>query len=147
MTGNTRIGSYGLVLRPGQILLCRIAPRVERWGGWWTLPGGGIDFGEDPEASMVREVREETGLAVRATGVAGLDSLVVPAQNATTHSLRIVYHTEVVGGELADEVDGSTDLCAWHDIGDVGSLSVVTLVEAGLGFLSPRGGSPSDAHP
>lgn len=135
MTATTRIGAYGLVLRPGQILLCRIAPRVEKWAGWWTLPGGGIDFGEEPSAAMVREVEEETGLIVRPSGVAGLDSIVVPGGDTSTHSLRILYNTEIVGGELANEVDGSTDLCAWHDIEEVGGLRVVSLVKAALALL------------
>ena len=131
----TRVGSYGLVLQPGKILLCRISPRISEWAGWWTLPGGGIDFGEDPEGAMVREVREETGLIVRATGVAGLDSLVVPGDDSEVHSLRVIYFTELLGGELASEVNGSTDLCAWHDVETVRSLPIVGLVETSLGLL------------
>jgi len=30
----------------------------------WVLPGGGIDDGETPEAAVVREIQEETGLSV-----------------------------------------------------------------------------------
>ena len=31
---------------------------------WWAFPGGRLRAGEDPERGVVREVREETGLAV-----------------------------------------------------------------------------------
>ncbi|MEM7413990.1 MAG: hypothetical protein AAF389_00750 [Gemmatimonadota bacterium] len=37
--------------------------------------------------------------------------------------------------ELTDEIDGTTDLCAWHDLDDVAKLPVVGLVKRGLAFL------------
>ena len=84
---------------------------------------------------MVREVREETGLLVRATGIAGIDSLVVPDGGVARHSLRIIYFAEVLGGSLTNEVDGSTDLCAWHDVHTVELLPIVDLVRTGLRLL------------
>lgn len=62
---------------------------------------------------MIREVEEETGLVVEATGLAGVDSIVADAGGAPCHSIRILYHTKIVGGTLRHEIQGSTDLCQW----------------------------------
>ncbi|HVI69399.1 MAG TPA: NUDIX domain-containing protein [Magnetospirillaceae bacterium] len=42
----------------GQVLL------VEETGGHRSLPGGGIEHGEDPEAGLARELHEELGISV-----------------------------------------------------------------------------------
>jgi 8-oxo-dGTP diphosphatase len=36
----------------------------ENLSGKWALPGGGLDFGEDPRTGLEREVEEEMGLDV-----------------------------------------------------------------------------------
>lgn len=49
----------GVVRRDGAVLLARNR-RDE-----WELPGGRLEEGEQPAEALVRELREETGLAVR----------------------------------------------------------------------------------
>jgi len=37
----------------------------------WTMPGGTLDFGESLTHCAIREMREETGLQIRITGLIG----------------------------------------------------------------------------
>lgn len=132
----TRVAAYGLVTSADRILLCRISEQLPEHVGSWTLPGGGLEFGESPTDAMVREVQEETGLFVRAAEIAGIDSLVIEREDAIFHSVRILYFSEILGGDLSNEADGTTDLCDWHDIRDVRRLPIVDLVDRALDLIS-----------
>jgi 8-oxo-dGTP diphosphatase len=131
----TRVAAYGLVLQESQILLCRISNQLPRLAGQWTLPGGGIDFCESPIDAMVREVREETGLIVSDCGLAGVDSKAIETDDAEYHAIRIIYHTTILGGELTNEIAGTTDLCKWWAIEEAGSINLVDLAATGLNML------------
>ncbi|ACL04019.1 NUDIX hydrolase [Desulfatibacillum aliphaticivorans] len=58
-----RIGVAVIVYKEGEVLL---GLRKNAHGeGTWALPGGHLEFGESPEQCAVREVMEETGMAVK----------------------------------------------------------------------------------
>ena len=49
----------------GEVLLAkRNQPNNPQIHGKWEFPGGGIEFGEEPEQALLREIKEETGLEV-----------------------------------------------------------------------------------
>ena len=101
--------------------------------GHWTLPGGGLDFGEDPEAAVVREFMEETGLVVKVDKLVGINSLCdSPPGWSPMHSIRIIYQVEYISGELRFELEGSTDLCAWHTQAQTQELPLVDLAKRGI---------------
>ena len=57
----TRVAAYVVALdEHGRLLLTRLNERTSRPGAW-TLPGGGVEFGEHPEVTALRELEEETG--------------------------------------------------------------------------------------
>jgi len=128
----TRIAAYGLVRNDEQILLCRLSKQLPRFAGMWTLPGGGRKFGEPPADGMVREIFEETGLQVEPSEIACIDSITGNLPGRAYHSIRILYHTQLLGGTLTYEQDGTTDLCQWFTREETRSLGLVDLVQVAL---------------
>jgi ADP-ribose pyrophosphatase YjhB (NUDIX family) len=136
-----RLAAYGLVRRAsggargGEILLCRIASGYGEAGAW-TLPGGGIEFGEAPEDAAVREIREETGLEVEIVGPPRIltDSGLTTAFGAPQryHQVRFVYPVAVVGGEARVETGNSTDAFAWFGESELRTARLVDLVRLAL---------------
>ncbi|MDR5711915.1 NUDIX hydrolase [Nesterenkonia flava] len=107
--------------------------------GGWTLPGGGIDPGEDPVDAVVREVFEETGYTCEVDELLGIDNMVIPGERRLSpaklgipmQALRIIYRAHLTGGQLRVEEDGSTDDVAWFPLTEVDSLHRVSLVDIG----------------
>ena len=131
MKRQQRVAAYVVVGRADDVLLARWnGPR----GPEWTLPGGGLDFGEDPADAAVREVREETGYTVRLDRLLFVNSFrrVLPDAPIDFHAIQIVYAGTVIDGDLCHEVDGSTDMAAWHPRAEVAALTRVPLVDMGL---------------
>ena len=136
----TRVAAYALCQdEDGRVLLTRLTyPEIK--AGHWTLPGGGIDFGEAPTEAVLRELTEETGLTGAVASLAGVQSWVRhgPISGGTGddfHAIQILYRVIVTGGTLRDELDGSTDAAAWFTRVEVAGLPIVDLVEAGLSLL------------
>src|SRR5262245_1590616 len=105
----------------------------------WTLPGGGLHFGEDPADGVLRELTEETGLTGRIDSLAFVHSMSEgprPHLNlGAWHGIRIVYRVDITGGDLRDEKDESTDSAAWFSRDEIESLPVVELVPLALAHL------------
>jgi len=140
-----RVASYAVILRVRggrvEILLSRLAPRVSR-SELWTLPGGGVDHGEDPRDALIREVQEETGLDATVGDRARVYSAHMPraprdGQLVDAHAIRLVYEGWVPPDAPVPrvvEVDGSTIEAAWKALDDVaaGVVPVSSVVTEAL---------------
>ncbi len=135
-----RVAAYAVILRDDHILLSRLAKRLTS-KELWTLPGGGLEHGEDPRDAVVREVHEETGLDVRIGETAHVYSFHQrntwrQGRRADAHALRIVYDGWVPLDSPEPhvvEVDGSTMEAAWQPV-----AGRARRVRAGGAAWSPR---------
>ena len=142
-TPTLRVGAYAVCLRDGAVLLARL---IGADPPLWTLPGGGLDHGEDPRDGAIREVAEETGYRVELRQLLTVESfrwmLDRPGGPVDHQAICVIYTAEIVGGKLRNEVGGSTDVAAWVPLDEVPDLDRNGLVDIGLavaGYLPARG--------
>jgi len=90
---NPALAVDAAVRRGNEVLL--IQRGNEPWKGAWALPGGFVDYGEDPTDAVLRELEEETGLTGQIVRL--LDAKGDPERDPRKHIVSIVYLIEADG--------------------------------------------------
>ena len=79
------------------------------------LPGGGVEHGEHPVSTVVREFEEETGYLVSVTALleVGSDHRILPT-GVDFHGIFTLYEVAIAGGSLrAEAKGGGSDHPTW----------------------------------
>jgi ADP-ribose pyrophosphatase YjhB (NUDIX family) len=92
------------IFRDGKVLLVRRARSPGK--GFYSFPGGRVEFGESLHAALQREIREETGLGIEIVGLAGWRE-VLPSPGGGGHYLIMSFAAHWRAGEprLNEELD------------------------------------------
>jgi len=134
-----RLAAYAVVIHEGQLLLALIAPGYPG-AGQWTLPGGGLHWGESPEQAVHRELYEEAGLRGDVTALLGIDTFqierTIDGRRIGLHAVRVIYEMAAAGEPRVTEIDGSVAESRWVPMSELGSVPTVNLVAAGLRMLA-----------
>lgn len=85
-----------LVDGEGKTLLIRRSKANKNFTGKWEWPGGKVDPGEDFAVAAIRETKEETGLDVELTGVAGVAQFEMPK----AFIAMLCMEARIIGGTL-----------------------------------------------
>jgi ADP-ribose pyrophosphatase YjhB (NUDIX family) len=102
---NPKPAAGTLVEANASVLLLRRA--VEPGRGWWDLPAGYLEADESPEEGAVRETREEAGLEVELTRLAGVYT------SRDGNALSVIFLARPVDPAAAVALDAESDDHAW----------------------------------
>ena len=140
-TPNFYMGAYGICRDPaGRLLLVRMSGGPD--DGRWTMPGGGIEWGEHPDAALLRELGEETGIVdIKSFTVIQVYSHIYPSSEISPleplHHLGIVYEVGVGTFDLKFEKNGSTEYCEWLTKDKARSLPLTPAGEFAVDLVWP----------
>jgi ADP-ribose pyrophosphatase YjhB (NUDIX family) len=83
------VGVGAVIVDDGKVLL--VKRKYDPLAGRWSLPGGGVEVGETLEASIAREMLEETGLEIEVGPVIEVFDRIVRDEDG-----RVRYHFVLV---------------------------------------------------
>lgn len=129
-----RPSAYGIVIENDKILLC---PHLS---GGYDLPGGGVEINESLKEAVEREVREETGLTVRAKEcIAVRENMIIFEPNElhdrqVRHVILFYYQCIKTGGGIStdgfDEWEKKhTGVAEWVALDKLDALKIVSTVD------------------
>ena len=98
----------------GQILLMKRGPKSRNLIGYWNVPGGVLEFGEDPLDAVKREVKEEIDVEINITDELGASSFSLRADQQ--HWVSFAYACKITKGSLKIMEPEKIDDLQWFDL-------------------------------
>ena len=87
------VGCWGVVIKDNkEVLLVRKIGK-----NYWERPGGKVDFGEYSRESLIRELKEETGVEIKILYLQGIEEEILSEGNK--HWVAFNYVAEYIGGK------------------------------------------------
>jgi 8-oxo-dGTP diphosphatase len=108
-----------VIFREGKVLLLRRAKSPGN--GFWSLPGGRVEFGESLHTALTREVEEEAGLEIDIVALAGWRE-VLPGAGGGGHYLIMSFAARWKANE--PRLNEEHDDFKWVEPGRFGDLKL-----------------------
>lgn len=132
-----RLAVRAVIVQDARLLLVNAYPGDR--SDLWCVPGGGVERGISLAENLRREVREETGLAIRVGRLLAVNEFHNPADGF--HQVDLFYRARLYGAAgdavLADP-EGVVNRLRWADADDLASLRFKPDVLPRLAFRPPE---------
>ena len=111
-----RVGVAGAVVHEGRVLLVRHT--YGKTEGRWALPGGYTIAGERLDESVVREIREETGLSAEVMDIIGMVTQYADRNNGVF----VVFRMRALEGQAQPD-EAEVSRVEWFSLAEVAAMT------------------------
>lgn len=114
-----------------QVLLAkRYEPEAKHSHGKWEFVGGGIEFGETPEQTVIREAKEEAGIDVRIVRLLPeiINNIWEFEDGRTQQILIISYECKIIAGTPTANPEHNTSEIKFFSLDEIKTLDTLPKV-------------------
>jgi 8-oxo-dGTP diphosphatase len=109
-----------------KVLLMRRGPKSKNQIGYWTQPGGTIEYGEKAKDTIKREVKEELDVKIEIIKLLCYTDHIIEDENQ--HWLTVAFLAKISSGEPKIMEPEKADRLAWFDLDKLPEpLSITTI--------------------
>ena len=115
-----RLAVRAAILRDDRLLLVNAYPGEQ--SDLWCLPGGGVEPGQSLPENLIREVAEETGLAIAVSAPILVNEFHDPERGF--HQVEIIFRAALSGdaGIILEDPEGVVNRFCWATRSDLARL-------------------------
>lgn len=124
--GTVNVVVIGVIVENNNFLLTKRTSDKPRFDGAWQFAGGGLEFGESPEETVVRELKEELGIQVK---VKRLLNKVFSKTFGSWHGVFIVYECQRVNKKQKIRLNPEASDFGWFAKSEIENLKVMPLTK------------------
>ena len=109
------------IIRDGRVLIARRAKGAST--GVWTMPGGVVEAGETLHEAVIREISEETGIAIEPVALAGHREFITrdASGRVERHFVIMCFAARWISGEGVPALEELSEL-RWLEPAELGGL-------------------------
>ena len=122
------IGCGALIFNDkNEVLLLKRTLNTRNEAGFWSKPGGGVEFGEKVEDAVKREIKEELGVDIELVKFLGFTNHILESEKQ--HWIAFNYLAKIVGGELKNLEPKKHEEIKWFCLKDLPEKITQTTLE------------------
>jgi len=117
-----KIGVTAFIRNEGKVLLMKRSQKEKFLPGYWEMPGGKVEFGEDINEAVTREVKEEANLDVKVVGPYAAFSYI--SDDGNRHTTDIQFLVEVTGDATNLKIADAHNEAKWFGREEINGLEI-----------------------